>query len=369
VNKIVRAIFILVLLTSTIIFTPVANSAVVVTISEPTHRLSNGVFIDDLLATKLLPAGDLGLLVYAPAKGVRSWQVDPATISEIIAMSNGYGISNGQTPLGQQIAKDWLTKFKQVSKFEKVYALTYGSASNYWLNKISPNQFTYINAVGKLELDLALGRATEKSQIINGKRQKLTTYEQNIFTYAQRQINLLSTLVDKKELDPLQLRMVQLLNPNIDKKRLEFLVRDFDKLITQYRNKLKITGTKFTITSEKEELPITVINNFKTPVTVKLSTRVANSKIVVEKLESIEIAGGEKRQVLLPIQALASGNSGLLAQLTNLDNKPVGYPVNIALNLSVISPVTTWITSGAAILLIIAAMVQSWRRVRRRANV
>jgi hypothetical protein len=369
VNKIVNAIFTLVLLTSTVIITPIANSAVVVTISEPTHRLSSGVFIDDLLATKLLPAGDLGLLVYTPASGVRGWQVDPATISEIIAMSNGYGISDGQTPLGQKIAQDWLTQFKRVSKFEKVYALTYGSASNYWLNKISPNQLTYINSVGKLELDLALGRATEKSQIINGKRQKLTNYEQNIFTYAQRQINLLSTLVDKKELDPLQLRMAQLLNPSIDKKKLEFLVRDFDKLITQYRNKLKITGTKFTITSEKEELPITVINNFKTPVTVKLSTRVSNSKIVVEKLESIEIVGGEKRQVLLPIQALASGNSGLLAQLTNLDNKPVGYPVNIALNLSVISPLATWITSGAAILLIIAAMVQSWRRVRRRKNV
>jgi cytochrome oxidase assembly protein ShyY1 len=91
--------------------------------------------------------------------------------------------------------------------------------------------------------------------------------------------------------------------------------------------------------------------------------------VIVSSLDSIEIAGEEKRQVLLPIEALASGNSGLLAQLTNLDNKPVGYPVNISLNLSVISPITTWITLGAAVLLIVAAMVQSWRRVRRRKNV
>jgi len=35
----------------------------------------------------------------------------------------------------------------------------------------------------------------------------------------------------------------------------------------------------------------------------------------------------------------------------------------------VISPIATWITTGAAVLLFIAAMVQSWRRVRRRKNV
>jgi len=49
-----------------------------------------------------------------------------------------------------------------------------------------------------------------------------------------------------------------------------------------------------------------------------------------------------------------------------LDNKPVGYPVSINLKLSVISPVATWITSAAAILLFVAALIQSIRRVRRR---
>ena len=77
------------------------------------------------------------------------------------------------------------------------------------------------------------------------------------------------------------------------------------------------------------------------------------------------IDGSSKQQILLPVQVLASGESGLLVQLTNAQNKPVGYPVNINLKLSVISPVATWITSGAAVLLFIAALVQSLRRVRR----
>jgi len=352
-----------------IFITSNASAAEVVKISEATHRLSSGVFIDDQLASKLLPTGEIGSLVFKPVRGVRTWLVDPATIGEIVAMSQGYGISNGQTPTGQQIAKDWILQFIKVTKFEKVYVLTYGDPSNYWLNKLIPTQIEYLNAIGKIQLDLLLGKATSNTAITNPEQQKLNRYQISVFQYAQRQINLLSGLVDKKELDPLQLRLAQLLNTEIDRATLDYLIKDFNNLVTKYRSKLKITGTKFTVTSAKQELPITVINNFKSPVKVKLSTRASNSKIIVTPVESIEIAGEEKRQVLLPIEALASGSSGLLAQLTTLENKPVGYPVNITLNLSVISPVATWITLGAAVLLIVAAMVQSWRRVRRRKNV
>jgi hypothetical protein len=88
--------------------------------------------------------------------------------------------------------------------------------------------------------------------------------------------------------------------------------------------------------------------------------------VVVASTQQIRLEAKSKQQVLLPIEVLASGESSLLAQLTNLENKPVGYPVNINLKLSVISPVATWITSGAAVLLFVAAIIQSVRRVRRR---
>ncbi|MDA2998184.1 MAG: hypothetical protein O2872_04715, partial [Actinomycetota bacterium] len=189
-------LFTLILIITSLGNTSNANAAVIVKISEPTHRLSNGVFIDDQLATQLLPAGDLGLLIYPPYRGVRGWQIDPATISEIIAMSNGYGISNGQTPTGQQIAKDWLDQFKKVSRFEQVYPLTYGNPSNRWLKKIAPQQVAYINAIGKIELDLFLGKATQTPLTFNEKRQRLSKFDESVFNYAQRQINLLSTLVD-----------------------------------------------------------------------------------------------------------------------------------------------------------------------------
>uniref|UniRef100_UPI00404B6F8E DUF6049 family protein n=1 Tax=Candidatus Nanopelagicus sp. TaxID=2518620 RepID=UPI00404B6F8E len=354
------------LLLPNLFFLPHANAIQEIVITEPTHRLSDGVFIDDQLARKLSPNGELGLLVFSSVQGVRSWQVDPATISEIVAMSNGYGISDGSTPVGQQIAKEWLAQFIRVSKNEKVTALTYGNPSAYWVDQIINQQITYIDANGKILLETVLGKATNQSLIKNRKRQGLSKQNINLLNYAQRQIDLLGTLVDQKELLSYQLRLAQILNPDIEKSSFQFLIKDYDKSITELRNKLKVTKTRFTVTSTKEELPITLVNDFDQSVDLKLSVRALNSKVVVASTQQIRLEAKSKQQVLLPIEVLASGESSLLAQLTNLENKPIGYPVNINLKLSVISPVATWITSGAAVLLFVAAIIQSIRRVRRR---
>ena len=345
---------------------PVANSASVVVITEPTHRLSDGVFFDDQLSFELTPAGRLGQLVYLPNQGVRSWQVDPATISEIIAMSAGYGVIDGGVASGQIIAQQWLTQFIKVSKYTKVSYITYGNPSAYWVNEISKDQLTYVNALSEINLEAFLGKAIVGAAPMSGVQQSLSKPSVNIFKYAQRQINLLATAVGQKELDVNQLRLMQLLNPNLNDKKLNMLVKDFDQSITKMRSKLKIKSTKFTVTSENEELPITIVNDFDSAVKLKLTTRALNSKVEVAPVEEITVAAKSKQQLLLPLKVLAPGDSQLLAQLTNLENKPVGYPVYINLKLAVISPVATWITSGAAILLFIAALVQSLRRVRRR---
>jgi len=345
---------------------PAANSASVVVITEPTHRLSDGVFFDDQLSFELTPAGQLGRLVYLPSPGVRSWQVDPATISEIVAMSTGYGVIDGGVASGQIIAQQWLAQFSKVSSSGKVSFITYGNPTSYWANEISKDQLTYINALSEINLETALGKAVVGTALISSVQQSLSKPAINLFKYAQRQINLLATVAGQKELDPEQLRLMQLLNPNIDDKTLNMLIKDFDQSITKMRSKLKIKSKKFTVTSENEELPITIVNDFNSVVKLKLSTRALNSKVEVAPVEEITVVAKSKQQLLLPLKVLAPGESRLLTQLTNLENKPVGYPVYINLKLSVISPVATWITSGAAILLFIAALVQSVRRVRRR---
>jgi len=353
-------------LTLTFFLSPTSNAATVVVISEPTHRLSDGVFFDDLLAQKLAPNGELGLLIYSRNSGVKLWQIDPATISEIVEMSNGYGVQDGAVASGQIIAAQWLTQFKKVTRFEKVLSLPYGNPSGYWVDEISKEYSSYLKAMSEMSLEAILDKTVDGVTPYNSVQQSLSKPTINIFKYAQRQINLLSSLVDQRELLTEQLRLMQLLNPKIEDKKLSTLVKDFDQSITKMRSKLKIKSTKFTVTSEAEELPITIVNDFNSNIKLKLSTRAINSKVEVAPVEIIELLPKSKQQVLLPIQVLAPGDSRLLAQLTNLENKPVGYPVYINLKLSVISPVATWITSGAAVLLFIAILIQSVRRVRRR---
>jgi hypothetical protein len=351
---------------SSFIIIPNANAAQVVKISEPTHRLSDGVFFNDLLAQKLAPSGSLGQAVYLNSQSVNNWLVDPATIDEIIAMSNGYGISDGTAPTGQEIAKSWLTQFTKVTRNKKITPITYGNPSSFWVNEIMPDQIVYLDDISKFKLESFLSRPVEKTGGAEAEKQKINKTSLSVLKYGQRQINLLSTLLEKKQLEDNQLRLLKLLNPNLDEKLFLDLLKDYDKSVSIMRAKLNVKNTKFTVTSSKEELPITVVNDYDQVVKLKLSSRAMNSKVSVAQIEEIELEAKSKKQVLLPIEVFAAGDSRLLVQLTNLENKPVGYPVYIDLKLSVISPVATWITTAAAVLLFIAALVQSVRRVRRR---
>jgi hypothetical protein len=356
----------LLICTSCFFVIPNSNAAQVVKISEPTHRLSDGVFFNDSLAQKLTPTGSLGQMVYLNTFGVNDWQVDPATIDEIIAMSNGYGIADGSAPSGQELAKSWLTQFIKVTKNKKVTPITYGNPSSFWANEIMPDQIEYLNAVGKIRLETLLNRSVQEVGSTEVVKQKFNRASLSVLKYSQRQIDLFSTVLEKTQLEENQLRLSQLLNPDLEEMIFLDLLKDYDKSISVMRNKLNIKNTKFTVTSSKEDLPITVVNDFDQVVKLKLSSRAMNGKVSVAQIEEIELAAKSKNQVLLPIEVFAAGDSRLLVQLTNLENKPVGYPVYINLKLSVISPVATWITTAAAILLIMAALVQSVRRVRRR---
>jgi hypothetical protein len=342
-----------------------ANAATPLLITEPTHRLLDGKFINDELAAKLLPSGELGKLVFSSANFGKSWIIDPATLAEIIAMSNGYGVVDGSTPMGQEFAKAWLNQFNQITRSRPITALIYGNPSKFWLDKLIPTEVEYLKAISKIELEEYLGRAVDGEVSTTAERQKLTNSIQNTIVFAIKQFELMSTLVAEKEFDLLKLRMTQLLNPNIKPGELNPLYNDFQKVFIETRDKLRISKSKFTVTSSKQDLPITVINDFNSPVKLKLTTRPLTSKVLVRPTGAIEVPANSKIQVLLPIEVVASGETLLLAQLSNLENRPIGFPVNIALNLSVISPVATWITSGAAVILFAAAVIQSLRRFRK----
>ena len=217
---------------SSFILIPNTNAAQAVKISEPTHRLSDGVFFNDLLAQKLAPSGSLGQAVYLNSQSVNNWLVDPATIDEIIAMSNGYGISDGTAPAGQEIAKSWLAQFTKVTRNKKITPITYGNPSSFWVNEIMPDQIAYLDEISKFKLESFLSRPVEKSGGAEAEKQKIYKTSVSVLKYGQRQINLLSTLLEKKQLEDNQLRLLKLLNPNLDEKLFLDLLKDYDKSIS-----------------------------------------------------------------------------------------------------------------------------------------
>ena len=72
----------------------------------------------------------------------------------------------------------------------------------------------------------------------------------------------------------------------------------------------------------------------------------------------------EEIVISAPTNRLLSGSSALQVQLTDLQGNSLGFPAYVSLNLSVISSATAWLTSIAALLLLIGVIAQSVRRFK-----
>ena len=184
------------------------------------------------------------------------------------------------------------------------------------------------------------------------------------FTTADTQLKLLSTIVDPKELSIPRLRLAQLLNADIEPRNISMFYADFNKSMSETRKKLRITTTKFTVTNESQKLPITLVNEFASNLKIKMLVKPTNLKVGVRSIDDIEVEANSKKQILLPIDVFASGSSALQVQLTDLQGNPLGFPAYVSLNLSVISSATAWLTSIAALLLLIGVIAQSVRRFK-----
>ncbi len=68
----------------------------------------------------------------------------------------------------------------------------------------------------------------------------------------------------------------------------------------------------------------------------------------------------------IPLRIIASGETQIEFKLRSEKGKQVGEAEYIPLRLAVISPLTTWFTTGMAIILLLAAVIQSMRRVKKR---
>ena len=340
----------------------------VIRITAPKHQMFSGEFRNDDLAQKITPSGELGLLVFQPTKQNRSWVIDAALVDEISAMSVGYTLANDAKPIGTQLAIDWIAQLKRVTKNNDVIAIAYGNPDTNLAKRLAPSELKKYISFGKERLEIALGRPVQsdinslwtrgKSQLNNDLKIK--------YTENRQALTALSRVVNAAELTFLRAQLGQLLSPALDKDAREFFTYNASNTVGTTVKKLRINSGKYQITTSSVELPVTVINEFDVAVKVDILMQPINSRVVVDSFNDVVVAAKSKVQLEMKVDVVAPGETIVSALIVNDEDEEVVPATLLTLNSTVIDTKVTWFTTGAAILLLLAAVAQSVRRVRRR---
>lgn len=332
-----------------------AATNTVVLIDSP-HRDLFGVALDNELTTSLLPNGNLGQLVFNPVAQPRQWMIDAALFEEITSVAQ-------EDP----VAQDWIAEFKLISATDSIFALPYGHPDISITRRLAPTELSYYYEISQSRLAFTLGReiGINKNYRWTSTRTVIPADTSLSYSTNRRAIALLSTVVPAAQLDDLRSKLSFLLTSGMSPDLQHFFASNADDAVSQTDHKLRIVPGKYRLTSQHERIPITLVNDFAAPVTVSLQLTPLNFRIHAVGDKHIVLPPNSKTQLTVPFTVIAPGSTAVLAQFKNNAGKSVGDSVILTLNLSVISPAVAWFTSGAAILLLLAALAQIIRRVRR----
>lgn len=126
-----------------------------------------------------------------------------------------------------------------------------------------------------------------------------------------------------------------------------------------------------TLTSRKQKIPITVVNNLQVPVTVQLQVNaVIANRLKVNPTKAFTIdGGGSRHEVVIEVEAPTNGRFQVEAQLVTPDTgRSFGTPVFFEVNSTAYGAVALAIAGSAAGLLFLLSGYRLIRRIRRRRN-
>ena len=345
-----------------------ANS--IVRITSMAHQTFTGEFRNDDLVQKLTPSGFLGELIYTPQVNNKTWVIDAALVDEVIAMSGGYLLANEAAPVGKEIATAWLQQLRNITAGQQVVALAYGNPDVSLAKRLAPSELRKYYAFGKSQLEAALGRPVRSEP--NGGWSTGTSGLNNTLRKAysdnRKALTKLSRVVADPELVMLRAQLAKLLSPKLNKDSREFYSYSARSAVDAMVNKLRINSGRYQITTSNVKLPVTVINEFDSDVTIDISMVAINSRVIVDGFKGVTIPAQSKLQLEMPVDVIAPGQTSVLALITDSDGNEIVPEATLTLNSTVIDSRVTWFTTGAAILLLLAAVAQSVRRVRKRAK-
>ena len=343
----------------------------VIRITAPVHQTFTGDFRNDDLAQSLTPSGELGLKVFQPIAKNRTWVIDAALIDEVILMSNEYTLATEAEPAGKEIAISWLTQLKRVTEGNEVVALAYGNPDVSLAKRLAPSELRTYFVYGQERLQLALGRIVRSEPQVQWSVGKsgLSNPLRKSYSDNRKALTRLSRVVDAPELIQLRARLGQLLSPTLDKDSREYFSYSATTAVKEMVNKLRINSGKYQITTSSVKLPVTVINEFDIDVTVDIDMLPMNSRVIVGSFDNVVIPAQSKKQLEMQVDVIAPGQTSVSALITGPEDDTEVVPEAVlTLNSTVIDSRVTWFTTGAAILLLLAAVAQSVRRVRRRSK-
>jgi len=365
-----KLIALLVMLLVLLPLSPAKAAGSIVRITSMAHQTFTGEFRNDDLAQELTPSGALGQLVYTPRSNNKTWVIDAALIDEVIAMTGDYTLATDATPAGKDIAVAWLKQLRQITYGQQVVALAYGNPDVLLARRLAPSELKNYYAFGKSQLEAALGR-TVRSEPGGGwstGKSGLSFPLRKAYGDNRKALTKLSRVVNDAELIILRAQLSKLLSPKLDKDSRDFYSYSARTAVDAMVRKLRINSGKYQITTANVKLPVTVINEFNADVTISISLLPINSRVIVDSFEAVTIPAQSKRQLEMVVDVIAPGQTTVTAQIIDDEGNEIVPEATLTLNSTVIDSRVAWFTTGAAILLLLAGVAQSVRRVRRRAK-
>ena len=346
-----------------------ADNSVINLVSKP-HQLFDGTFRNDDLAKDLSPFGSLGKAVEQKRTKARTWIIDAALLDEVADMANGYVLENEAAPTGELIAKEWMARLLLATSGDQIIVLPYGNPDIELAKKLAPSELRFYSEYAYQRVAFHLNRRISEESSGNWSKgdSALSTSLRKKYTQNRRVLTTLSSVVSAPELQAQRAKLAILLSPTLDEDGQRVFTYNADTSVADTLNRLRITGGKYQIASKTGDLPVTVINDFSVPVTVNIKFKASNSRLQVSNILGLQIPANTRTQLAMPFSVIAPGATTVIAQITNTDGEVIGKSSKLAINLTIFDSKVTGFTIGAAVLLFIAALTQTIRRVRRGRN-
>ena len=305
----------------------------------------------------LEPTGDLGILVYQSVSKARTWVIDGALLDDVQLL-------NSQN---SDVAKNWLERLKKVVGGETVYATAYGNPDVKYLQSLAPAELDFYYRMGEKRVSEFLGRnvRSEKGSGFSYKRANIGNELRQFFNSARQEFALISTVIDGKTIELDRAKIGQLFSPQLDSVQRQELLKDYELGQTKTIAKLRIVSGRYQITTANQKMPITLVNDFDSPAKVDLLFKPLNNRVVFPEYRGITLAPKSKIQVSVPIKTIAAGDTTVIARFENGKGKVVGATAILDLSSTIISPAVSRFTTIAGLVLILAAIAQSVRRIRK----